>query len=255
LLTSASALIPSDSKPTLDGVTVCNQDHPNLKLSFGNDTVHIQWKREGDSKAPSRDLNCTVDYSIGYSGSDPWWEGGLQLPDKLCGEELPIRFHIHSSFEQLDLHEKYDGQYHVQHLLREMKDGVDHCGHCHCGDCHYDCSSVGELTSRHGGRRRGHTTAPPTPAPSDCPCERETPLDTVTRRRQFPNKKKIVESNGSEEPQAEKSTCLFPGDRCDGKLKGIPCCKGYHCKLVHDSYPYPYCHHDNTNMGNKTLIV
>jgi len=174
------------AKPTMVGVNVCNSDNPNLKLSFGKDTLYFQWKRQGDPAKPDRNVDCEVDYSIGYSGSDPWYEGGLQLPDKICGQELPIRIHIHSSFEDLDVHEKINGQDHKIYLKREMKDGLDHCGHCTCGDCHYDCSNFGELTS--GGpqhRRRGHTTAAPTPAPADCPCKTECPLDTVTRRRQF----------------------------------------------------------------------
>jgi len=191
LLTSASALFSNvsvpltDSKPTLDGVNVCDSDHPSLKLSFGKDTVHFQWERKGDSNTPSTLLDCTVDYSIAYSGDDPWYEGHVNLPEKICGEGN-IRIHVHSSFEQLDFHGKIDGKDKKISLKREMKDGLDHCGHCDCGDCHYDCSSFGELTS--GGsqhRRRGHTTAPPTPAPKECPCKTEAPLDTVTRRRQF----------------------------------------------------------------------
>jgi len=136
LLTSASALVPNasmrltDSMPTLDGVNVCNSDHPTLKLSFGNDTMRIQWERKGDSKTPSRHLNCTVDYSIAYSGSDPWYEGHVTLPATICGEKLPIRIHVHSSFENLDFHEKVDGNDKKLLLKREMKDGVDHCGRC-----------------------------------------------------------------------------------------------------------------------------
>jgi len=169
----------TDSKPTLHGVTVCDSDHPSLKLSFGTDTMHFQWERRGDSNTPSSRLDCTVDYSIGYTGSDPWYEGHVNLPEQICGEKLDIRIHVHSSFEQLDFH---DGDKKMS-LKREMKDGVDHCGHCDCGDCHYDCSSFGELTSvgpQHRRRRGG-----PTPAPKDCPCGTESPLDTVTRRRQF----------------------------------------------------------------------
>merc|ERR1712048_445991 len=106
---------------------------------------------------------------------------------------------------------KIDGSDHKNYLKREMKDGVDHCGHCNCGDCHYDCDKVGELdeteednleeeadqlwevesrpqttpsslrNSEHRRRRR----STPTPIPSDCPCEHESGLDTTTRRRQF----------------------------------------------------------------------
>lgn len=122
LLISALASSTNASMPTLDGVTVCNQDHPTFKMSFGSDTVHIQWKRQGDTKAPLGDLDCTVNYSIGYSGTAPWIEGGLRLPTEICGEKTPFRIHIHSSFEQLDLHEN-DQNGNVQHLLREMKDG------------------------------------------------------------------------------------------------------------------------------------
>merc|ERR1712232_202243 len=145
--------------------------------------MRIQWKRKGDSKKPSRDLDCTVDYSIGYTGSDPWYEGGVQLPDKICRERLSIRIHIHSSFEDLDFHEEVDGHDLKQGLKREMKDGVDHCGTCPCGDCHYDCSSVGELTSGNANHRRRRGGPPP--VPSSCTCHGESPIGTMTRRRQF----------------------------------------------------------------------
>jgi len=193
LLTSASALTPNmsvqltDSKPTLDGTTVCNSDHPNLKLSFGKDTVHIQWKRDGVSEVSEKsvkDVDCTVDYSIGYSGSAPWIEGAVQLPDTICGEKLDFRIHVHTSFENMDFHHKVDGKDKKIFLNREMKDDIDHCGKCSCGDCHYECSSFGEVSLGNDQHRRRRRTAP-TPIPSSCPCEKESGLDTTTRRRQF----------------------------------------------------------------------
>ena len=150
-----------------------------LKMSFGSDTVRIQ------SSDPH--LDCTVAYSIGYSGSSPWLEGALHLPDKICGQKLDARVHIHSSFEKLDFHT--GGTWGAKETLkREMKDGIDHCGTCPCDDCHYDCSWPGsnlEKVTSLGGPQHRRRRGGPSPVPASCTCAKESGLDTVTRRRQF----------------------------------------------------------------------
>ena len=40
--------------------TVCNKDHPSLKMNFSNDTVHIQ------SSGDIGHFDCTEAYSIKY---------------------------------------------------------------------------------------------------------------------------------------------------------------------------------------------
>ena len=177
MATSASPLILSDgSKPTLDGVTVCNKDHPSLKMSFSKDTVHIQ------SSGDIGHFDCTETYSITYGGYSPWWTGSWK-PDKICGQELHARVKIHSSFEKLDF---ITGSHwgNQTTLKREIKDGIDHCGTFSCDNCHYDCSWPGN--SLRGPQHRRRSTPPP-PDPTSCTCHEESPVDTTTRRRQFPN--------------------------------------------------------------------
>merc|ERR1712159_279661 len=189
---AASALFPNahnESKPTLDSVIVCNKDHPSLKMSFGSDTVYIQ-----SSDSNIGHFDCTVKYSIAYHGDAPWIEGALQLPDEICGQKLHQRVKIHSSFEKLDF--ITGGTWGPSTTLkRGMKDGIDHCGTCPCDDCHYDCTwptvvqlthdpGLGNFTSLLGPQHRRRSTPPP-PIPKSCTCHGETPIGTLTRRRQF----------------------------------------------------------------------